>query len=55
MSVALVRAPRIYTNTSPAGVRGSIFRCMFEPWAPAGLVLVYILGARKSTTDTGLN
>ncbi len=41
-----LRAPRIYTNTSPARVRGSIFRWFFEPWTPAGLVLVYILGSR---------
>ncbi len=44
-----MRAPRIYSNysnTSPAGVRGSFFRWFFDPWTPAGLVLVYILGSR---------
>ncbi len=48
MAVKLaLRAPRIYTNTNPAGVRESVFRLFFGTRAPAGLVLVYILGSRK--------
>ncbi len=41
-----MRAPRIYTNTNPAGVRGSTFRWFLDPWTPAGLKLVYILSSR---------
>ena len=35
--------PRIYTNTTPAGLRVSIARCLVDPWT----VLVCILGSRR--------
>ncbi len=41
-----MRDPRIYTNTSPAGVQESRNQQKIDPRTPAGLVLVYILGAR---------
>ncbi len=38
----------IYTDTSPAGVRGSNFRWFFDPRTPARLVLVFILGSHRT-------
>ncbi len=29
-----LRGPRIYTNSSLAGIRGSSFRWFFDPWTP---------------------
>ncbi len=46
-----MRAPRIYTNTSLAGVRGWIFRWFSDPWTPAGLVLVYTMGSLHKTVS----
>ncbi len=42
--------PRMYTNTSPAGVHASRNQRKMDPRTPAGLVLVYILGARRGST-----
>jgi hypothetical protein len=42
--------PRMYTNTSPTGVHASRNQRKMDPRTPAGLVLVYILGARKGST-----
>ena len=45
-----LRNPRIYTNTTPAVVQGSRNQRQTTPRTPAGLVLVYILGARIHRT-----
>jgi hypothetical protein len=47
-----VRARRIYTNASPAGVRGPKNQRKIGPRTPAGVVLVYILGARRVALAT---
>ncbi len=48
---SVCRAPRICTNTSPAGSWGSIFLAFLDPWTPARLVVVYIVGSRMSVSQ----
>ncbi len=46
-----MRDPRIYTSSSPAGVQGVEKPTKIDPRTLAGLVLVFILGARKYIRD----